>query len=520
MDDVFAKFLRLWISIFCVSTLSNGQQSRMGKDSECYTPNGRDYTGKQNTTYVKGSGMYEPTIPNVEVCLPWKDQDTSQFNVTLTGNYCRNPNNRLFPWCYVMKNGAPGWSYCHIPTCSTPALIGCFKLYVNDDAPPKGQNVTTTGPPPDLILDGEDSITLDSQMRIARCLNFCRSKKYDYAGVTGGDSCMCGTNKDDGAQMRELINHLHPHMCLQYPCADDRMQACGGDNAIAIYDVEAGSCDGVFDKRDVGVIYSPRWPGNYHNEAKCGWTIYVPEKYMKDEETRRKHQMHVYFSYFNLETKNDTLKIYTYANSTDTNSVRVASYSGSDHPAPIVLEVSEVYAVHIVFNSDPDHKKEGFILHYNITNLEGQMETTLPDVVITETTTTSTRPTTKTTTTTTKSPQHKSTTQPSSAKTTTTTKAPVESPSLTASTTTIISGATKSTTPSTNSSAVQGKQSSGADGGMIAGIVIGILVFLVLVVLVALYLIKWRGKEAKDESTPNPPAMFNNPVTFNSDTTL
>lgn len=33
-----------------------------------------------------------------------------------------------------------------------------------------------------------------------------------------------------------MNNHLHPRECLQYPCADDRLQACGGDDAISIYD--------------------------------------------------------------------------------------------------------------------------------------------------------------------------------------------------------------------------------------------------------------------------------------------
>lgn len=93
-----------------------------------------------------------------------------------------------------------------------------------------------TTPAPDLILDGEDSQDNDPEMRIARCLNFCRTRVYDYAGVTVGDSCMCGNKKEDDKQLNDVLNHLHPHDCLQYGCAGDEEQACGGDNAIAVYD--------------------------------------------------------------------------------------------------------------------------------------------------------------------------------------------------------------------------------------------------------------------------------------------
>lgn len=34
----------------------------------------------------------------------------------LKDNYCRNPNNRLRPWCYTMDPKTP-WEYCNITVC-------------------------------------------------------------------------------------------------------------------------------------------------------------------------------------------------------------------------------------------------------------------------------------------------------------------------------------------------------------------------------------------------------------------
>lgn len=43
--------------------------------------------------------------------LRYRDKD-------LKDNYCRNPDNRLRPWCYTMDPKTP-WEYCNITVCGT-----------------------------------------------------------------------------------------------------------------------------------------------------------------------------------------------------------------------------------------------------------------------------------------------------------------------------------------------------------------------------------------------------------------
>lgn len=134
---------------------------------------------------------------------------------------------------------------------------------------------------------------------------------------------------------------------------------------VFIFSVEAGSCNPTpIHRRDSGVIYSPRWPGNYHNDAKCQWTIYIPEKYLKDEETKNYHQLKLHFTYFRLEKGNDSLALYQYVNSTYSKSH--GSYTGvyDNGMPPMTFEVSNTVAVHMIFTTDKDHKHEGFILRY------------------------------------------------------------------------------------------------------------------------------------------------------------
>lgn len=510
----YRNFLLAFIGVcYCFGFTSSQEPV---EDSECYTANGRDYEGTQSVTYVRGSKAYEPTVINPEDCLPWTEvrgyMNVTDFDKKLPKNYCRNPNRRLFPYCYVRRNGEPAFAYCHIPTCNTPALLGCYKLTVKEggDAPSK-LNVTD-----DVILSSVDSMNQDRQMKIGRCLNFCRSKKaktYEYAGVTRGDSCLCGSESDDGARLKEAINNLHPKECLQYPCAGDRLQACGGDDAIAIYDVDAGSCNPapVYEK-DSGTIYSPRWPGNYHNDAKCQWTIYVPEKYLKDEQTKNFYQLKLHFTYFRVEKGNDTLKLFQYFNSSS--SKAHATYTGSfeNGMPPIYFEVTETIAVHMVFETDKDHKHDGFIMKYEMVYV-GPDTTTAISTTPTTTKTTITSTTSKPSPTTSpKSATTRSTTEPTT-KSTTTEKPKTSSPTTAPGK---VSSTTKQTKNSTNvAKAVKQESTSSLGGGAVAGVVIGVLVFVIMCIVAAFFVRKHLWAEKGPEA-----ATFNNPVNFNSDTPL
>lgn len=47
----------------------------------------------------------------------------------LKDNYCRNPDNRLRPWCYTMDPKTP-WEYCNITICGKEI---CLLIHVNSN---------------------------------------------------------------------------------------------------------------------------------------------------------------------------------------------------------------------------------------------------------------------------------------------------------------------------------------------------------------------------------------------------
>ena len=71
----------------------------------------------------------------------------------------------------------------------------------------------------------------DDKMKVARCLNFCRDQKYDFAGLYEGRSCRCLSEEDEFAA-------LPPARCLENHCSGDAVHSCGGEDAIAVYDSE------------------------------------------------------------------------------------------------------------------------------------------------------------------------------------------------------------------------------------------------------------------------------------------
>lgn len=89
--------------------------------SECRdTPKGEAYIGKTSQT-VDG-----------RQCVRWDSLDESDPDYYivhfLTGsksahaNYCRNPDNKIAPWCFTELVGG-GWDYCNIPFCKKSELI-------------------------------------------------------------------------------------------------------------------------------------------------------------------------------------------------------------------------------------------------------------------------------------------------------------------------------------------------------------------------------------------------------------
>lgn len=82
----------------------------------------------------KGEAYIGKTSQTVDgrQCVRWDSVDDSHpdyFNVKfLTGskstheNYCRNPDNKIAPWCFTELVGG-SWNYCNIPFCKRSKLI-------------------------------------------------------------------------------------------------------------------------------------------------------------------------------------------------------------------------------------------------------------------------------------------------------------------------------------------------------------------------------------------------------------
>ena len=73
-------------------------------------------------------------------------------------------------------------------------------------------------------------------LKIERCLNFCRIRSYTHAGVSDGHSCFCSTWLPPDDDVILLQNRLPDKLCRTNHCTGDPSYACGGDDAVAVYE--------------------------------------------------------------------------------------------------------------------------------------------------------------------------------------------------------------------------------------------------------------------------------------------
>ncbi|CAB1346166.1 unnamed protein product, partial [Coregonus sp. 'balchen'] len=90
--------------------------------------NGEDYNGPMDHTETgKECQRWDSAKPHRHPYQPKKYPDKG-----LNDNYCRNPDNRLHPWCYTMDPHTP-WEYCNISVCEpgndsdVDATSSCFR---------------------------------------------------------------------------------------------------------------------------------------------------------------------------------------------------------------------------------------------------------------------------------------------------------------------------------------------------------------------------------------------------------
>uniref|UniRef100_A0A8C5HD14 Hepatocyte growth factor-like n=1 Tax=Gouania willdenowi TaxID=441366 RepID=A0A8C5HD14_GOUWI len=103
---------------WCYTTDPNVRAEECGipqcSEDVCMFCNGEDYRGQMDHTE---SGIecqrWDSARPHKHHFQPKKHRKED-----LRDNYCRNPDNRLRPWCYTMDSKTP-WEYCNITVCDS-----------------------------------------------------------------------------------------------------------------------------------------------------------------------------------------------------------------------------------------------------------------------------------------------------------------------------------------------------------------------------------------------------------------
>ncbi|KAG8005603.1 Hepatocyte growth factor [Nibea albiflora] len=103
---------------WCYTTDPNVRAEECGipqcSEDVCVTCNGEDYRGKMDHTESgKECQRWDSSRPHKHHFQPKKYRDKD-----LKDNYCRNPDNRLRPWCYTLDPKTP-WEYCNITVCDS-----------------------------------------------------------------------------------------------------------------------------------------------------------------------------------------------------------------------------------------------------------------------------------------------------------------------------------------------------------------------------------------------------------------
>ncbi|XP_078491972.1 kremen protein 1-like [Ciona intestinalis] len=455
-------------------------------ETECYTANGVDYEGVQ-------SHIESPLSirSNFTPCVMWNETGISMFE-GLPENYCRNSNNSVFPWCFVRHEGQLQFHLCDIPSCKTPAYRGCYR--------PNILNNSVSQP----LMNGRHSLIGDPKMKIARCLNFCRSRDYTYAGLKNGHSCFCSkwaTLDEREAVLDADQNRLPESNCKKH-CINDPIHACGGENAISIYDTRAGMCGNKYMNENHGTIYSPRWPGRYAHNLTCSWTIFILQPYANSPD----YQIVFSFVYFDLGRSNDTLTIDTTSRLIAGQPNHVGGFRGSVIPSDVIVPLTRVKMVFLQFVSDHEKARNGFTIKYKVQR-----------VPTSTTTTEATISTTAATVADTTAPPRASTSPTTPPVDVETSHAEPTEPAVPASPS---NHTTSSETHPANLPADGPEPKATKDHSVVIlfiGIAIAVVILSMAVVLVVTGALKRRHRKAKEAKANRPPVEFNNPVSFSNE---
>ncbi|XP_075140944.1 kremen protein 2 [Leptodactylus fuscus] len=288
--------------------------------SECFTVNGRDYRGSVN--YAG---------PEKTPCLYWNQTIQHRYNTQSdpsgelglgNHNHCRNPDADVQPWCYVSETeDGVYWKYCDIPSCHMPGYVGCF---VDRGFPP--------------ALSGASGTS--KKLTIQTCIQFCRRKGLEYAGVEAGYACFCGSSSDVAA-----LQMVSSSQCDQV-CFGRSDELCGGDGKMSVYSVWVGTCHGNFSST-TGVLYSPDFPDEYSVDRSCFWDIFLPGT----------KAIHLQFKSFQIPDPNDVLRL----KDGDSGHLLLQIPGGQEPPNNVTFQTDHLQ---ITFQSDHELSGAGYVIVY------------------------------------------------------------------------------------------------------------------------------------------------------------
>ncbi|XP_071162401.1 uncharacterized protein [Mytilus edulis] len=77
-------------------------------------------------------------------------------------------------------------------------------------------------------------VLTDKSMTVQKCRQFCRKKRFKYAGVENGNECFCGDVLRKNKKRKEGD--------CKTPCSGNKQQICGGPWRISIYTAQISKC--------------------------------------------------------------------------------------------------------------------------------------------------------------------------------------------------------------------------------------------------------------------------------------
>ncbi|XP_019613872.1 PREDICTED: uncharacterized protein LOC109461844 [Branchiostoma belcheri] len=80
---------------------------------------GRSYSGRKNRAGDRLCQRWDSQSPHTHPHTPQAHPDAG-----LEENFCRNPDNKARPWCYI-TDGTETWDYCDVTECPDPTSISC-----------------------------------------------------------------------------------------------------------------------------------------------------------------------------------------------------------------------------------------------------------------------------------------------------------------------------------------------------------------------------------------------------------